>query len=62
MVKYQWQNYLLIEVVYIIQEKIQLQQQSFFYDLLFGEWNTVEKEMLKIGQERLRELSMRPPK
>ena len=31
-------------------------------DLLFGEWNTVEKEMLKIGQERLKELSMRTPK
>ena len=29
------------------------------HDLLFGEWNTVEKEMLKIGQERLKELSMR---
>ena len=25
-------------------------------DLLFGEWSQVEKEMLKIGQERLREL------
>ena len=31
-------------------------------DLLFGEWSQVEKEMLKIGQERLRELSMRTPK
>ena len=35
----------------MIQEKIQL-----------GEWNTVEKDMLKIGQEFLRELSMRTPK
>ena len=31
-------------------------------ELLFGEWSQVEKEMLKIGQERLRELSMRTPK
>ena len=30
-------------------------------ELLFGEWSQVEKEMLKIGQERLRELSMRTP-
>ena len=35
---------------------------TVFNDLLFGEWNTVEKEMLKIGQERLKELSMRTPK
>ncbi|MCM0231683.1 toxin PezT, partial [Streptococcus pneumoniae] len=27
------------------------------HDLLFGEWNTVEKEMLKIGQERLWDMS-----
>ena len=26
------------------------------YECLFGKWNTVEEEMLKIGQERLREL------
>ncbi|TVX11685.1 toxin PezT, partial [Streptococcus pneumoniae] len=26
---------------------------TVLHDLLFGEWNTVEKEMLKIGQERL---------
>ena len=31
-------------------------------ELLFGEWSQVEKEMLKIGQERLRELSMGTPK
>ena len=29
---------------------------TVLHDLLFGEWNTVEKEMLKVGQERLREL------
>ena len=26
------------------------------HECLFGKWNTVEKEMLKVGQERLREL------
>ena len=35
---------------------------TVLHDLLFGEWNTVEKDMLKIGQECLRELSMRTPK
>ena len=29
---------------------------------LFGKWSKVEEEMLKVGQERLRELSMRTPK
>ena len=29
---------------------------TVLHDLLFGEWNQVEKEMLKVGQERLREL------
>jgi len=31
-------------------------------ECLFGKWNMVEKEMLKMGQERLRELSMRTQK
>ena len=26
------------------------------HECLFGKWNKVEKEMLKLGQERLREL------
>ena len=26
------------------------------HECLFGKWNTVEEEMLKMGQERLREL------
>ncbi|HET5228981.1 TPA: toxin PezT, partial [Streptococcus pneumoniae] len=30
---------------------------TVLHDLLFGEWNTVEKEMLKIGQERLWDMS-----
>ena len=28
-------------------------------DLLFGEWNQVEKEMLKSGEERLKDLTNR---
>ena len=28
---------------------------AVLHELLFGEWSQVEKEMLKIGQERLRE-------
>ncbi|HGR7516658.1 TPA: toxin PezT, partial [Streptococcus pneumoniae] len=29
------------------------------HDLLFGEWNQVEKEMLKSGEERLKDLTNR---
>ena len=32
------------------------------HECLFGKWSKVEEEMLKIGQERLRELSMRTSK
>ena len=28
-------------------------------DLLFGEWNQVEKNMLKLGEERLKDLTNR---
>ena len=28
-------------------------------DLLFGEWNQVEKNMLKLGEERLKDLNNR---
>ncbi|MCC9887000.1 zeta toxin family protein [Streptococcus agalactiae] len=31
-------------------------------ECLFGKWSKVEEEMLRVGQERLRELSMRTPK
>ncbi|HGC7174044.1 TPA: type II toxin-antitoxin system toxin PezT [Streptococcus agalactiae] len=31
-------------------------------ECLFGKWSKVEEEMLRMGQERLRELSMRTPK
>ena len=27
---------------------------TVLHDLLFGEWNQVEKEMLKVGEEKLR--------
>ena len=43
----------------MIQEKIKLQQQPILHDLLFGEWNQVEKEMLKSGDERLKDLTNR---
>lgn len=32
------------------------------HECLFGKWNKVEEEMMKLGQERLRELRMRTPK
>ena len=32
---------------------------TVLHDLLFGEWNQVEKEMLKSGEERLRDLTNR---
>ena len=38
-------------------KKIQLQQQTVLHYLLFGEWNQVEKEMLKSGEERLKDLT-----
>lgn len=31
-------------------------------ECLFGKWSKVEEDMLRVGQERLRELSMRTPK
>ncbi|HFI5317617.1 TPA: type II toxin-antitoxin system toxin PezT [Streptococcus agalactiae] len=31
-------------------------------ECLFGKWSKVEEEILRVGQERLRELSMRTPK
>ena len=34
----------------------QISAAEVLHECLFGKWNTVEKEMLKIGQERLREL------
>ncbi len=30
---------------------------TVLHDLLFGEWNQVEKEMLKSGEERLKDLT-----
>ncbi len=44
-----------IEVVYMIQKKIQLQQQMFFKSYCL-EWSQVEKEMLQVGEKRLNEL------
>ena len=32
---------------------------TVLHDLLFGEWNQVEKEMLKSGEERLKDLTNR---
>jgi zeta toxin family protein len=32
---------------------------TVLHDLLFGEWNTVEKEMFKSGKERLKVLTNR---
>ena len=32
---------------------------TVLHDLLFGEWNPVEKEMLKSGEERLKDLTNR---
>ena len=34
----------------------QISAAEVLHECLFGKWNKVEKEMLKIGQERLREL------
>ena len=34
----------------------QISAAELLHECLFGKWNTVEDEMLKIGQERLREL------
>ena len=40
----------------------QISAAEVLQECLFGKWSKVEEEMLKIGQERLRELSMRTPK